>query len=128
LGFSDGAFVFLLGLRPLPIELVSQSRRGVRLRQRVINLQGTIHCRSRFRHRLTRGNTDVLLEQQVSVGQTGVAESKIRIAFDRLLKCLERLFEPVWCALIPMITPAQIELIGLRIGCVALDQSSLVFA
>ncbi len=100
----------------------------MRLGQRIIDLESAIHGRSRFWHRLARRDTDVLLEQEVGIRQANVTESEIRIEFDRLLELLDGLFESVWCALVPKITSAQIELISLRIGRVAFDKPALIFA
>src|SRR6266498_1584260 len=69
-----------------------------------------------------------LLELQITISDSHVTKCEIRIAIERLLEFLERLANILRRPLVPVVSTAQIKLIGFRVGGVALCQLLLLFA
>src|SRR5437762_12156366 len=97
---GNRASIFSFGLRPLPRELIGQTRGSMSFRQRIINLQSPIHRRPGFWHRLARRNTDVLLDEEISISEAGITEGEVWIAGDRLLKLRDRCFDCIGSAVV----------------------------
>src|SRR5947207_13042764 len=118
-----------LRLRPVPIVIHQNMRqRRVCFGYCVIQCQ-RLYCRFFcFWHGFVRGGKIVKRQSDVGIRQADVAESKIRVALDALLKLLDRLFDPVRSALVPKLATSQVELIGSWINAVALDLPALLFA
>src|SRR2546427_10912073 len=109
---ADGAFVFFLGFRPAPQMLIYECRRGVCLRQRIINLERAIGSGFGFPQRLTCRGVSVLFQHHIAISHSDISESISGIALDRLLELSYRFPDSVRSPLVPEIAPAQVKPVG----------------
>src|SRR5438552_2649009 len=98
----------------------------MRLRKRVVNLEGAIRSGSGFRQRFACRNAGILLHHQIAISQSYITESIIRIAANRLLELLCRFSDSLHSPLVPEIAPPQVELVSLRVRRITLDQLPLL--
>jgi hypothetical protein len=104
------------------------AQRGVRLGERLINLEGHCRCRFRLREAFLRGQGFAHNEQGVGVRQAGVSRGVAGVEVNRLPEVLHTLFEPLGVALVPVIAPLQVCVIGLYVFGVTFRQTPLLLA
>src|SRR5437667_5272749 len=104
----DGAakFSFSGGLIPRKHGKIN-SEGGVRLRQRIIDLNCPNSRGLCFRHRFLGKPDAVASEQFVAFSHARVSESVIRVFFDRLIVELNRLLERFARSFVPLETPFE---------------------
>src|SRR5207244_1628914 len=81
-----------------------------------------------FRKHFTRGSSCVIFHYQITVGESHVSESVVRIAVDRLLELFDRLPDSIRGALVPIVAALQIEFVRLLVLGVTLGHAGFVGA
>ncbi len=96
--------------------------------QGTIKLESTLREGFGFRICLAGGSTGIIFEQRVTVSESNISEGVIRVLVGCLLELLKGFLEVLHSALVPVITPFQIELISFRITGITPGQLLLFFA
>ena len=60
--------------------------------------------------------TGIAFKQQISIRQTGIGQREILINRHRLLEEVQCTFKRLGCALVPVVTPEQVEIVCTNIG------------
>src|SRR5947208_7144212 len=94
----------------------------MRLRDRLIDGEGTFGVLARAGETFVHRDAAIVDVERVRVGEAGVRERVPRIGGDRLFEEIDRLGDTFVRALVPSVTPAQIQTVGrdaLRISLVS---------
>src|SRR6266566_7021077 len=104
----DGFLELVLGGCPLPVVMsVGVTKRGVRLGQGIIYLDGQIRIRLRLGERLARAQYPGLpgTECCVTIGQSSIGLGVIGVLFDGVVEGTDRLFRhPLFASVTPKVT------------------------
>src|SRR2546425_10408920 len=107
---TDSKLKLSLSFGALPIPaMLDERKRGVRLGQRIVNLQRLGRGLLGFWERFFRLVDPVGNEHVVAVGEPGVSRSIVLICLDRFPKILDALKETIFSSFVPIVAALQIQ-------------------
>ena len=113
----NGAFVFRLGSRPIPVirgEIVCQN--CVRFCQVAVNGKRFVRHGLRLGNGFVCGHDSIITDHVVGVCQSAVSQGVIRIDGDGLIEIVNALFQALLIALLPIVAAEKIGIVGGGVG------------
>src|SRR5260370_7479707 len=122
-----GSFELIFGCVPIPIvPKYREAEFGMSLGESVINFDGLLSCRFRFREKFGCRHFAYKPKRTICVGESSVREPVRRVSFNRLLEIRNAGLNFRRCIFGKMVTSLELKLIGFPVFALGLRQLLLI--